>query len=183
VLKASAAYNLTTTSTNSAVENTFALNGLFNVDLTHSSTTPFMWSVINTLYNKYRVDRARYTIRFYDTTADGCVVGAQLRGATTAGVGITALGNRPGNVVHTMSNTGQQEVVIHAATDCAQAFGQTKAIYHANYGAVVSSNPGGSSPDYTLVLHLFLASAVTAAVTVQYQLDIEYDVDLFDVQV
>jgi hypothetical protein len=174
---------LTTAATNSAVEYLVALNGLFNVDITGGAVTPYMWSVINTLYNKYRVDACRYTIRFLDTTQDGIQVGAQLRGASCTGQTIPHLSQRPGNVMHAMSNTGEQSVVIRAATDCAEAFGQTHPIYRANYGAVVSSNPGGSSPDFTLILHIFMAANSVAVSSVLFTVDLEFDVDLFDCQV
>jgi hypothetical protein len=139
--------------------------------------------VLNTLYNKYRVDRARYTVRFVDTTNDGLLVGLQLRGANCAGSSGATLCQRPGNETRNMSNTGEQTVVFQCATDCAKAFGQTKAIYHANYGAVVSSNPGGSSPDFTLVLHAWMISIVSAVSTCTVIVEIDYDCDFFDVQV
>lgn len=161
-----------------------ALNGLANMSVTTASGTPFQWATIAGLYGKYRVDRCRFTAKFFDPSVDGVTVGAQLRGVTVGGANLATVSQRPGNVVANLANTGDQSFTLRGDCDCAKSFGQTKEIYRANYGAVVASNPGASSNDFTLLLRCF-ALCPYAGVTgnVSCIVELEYDTDLFDVQI
>jgi hypothetical protein len=183
LLRGSTIFSLAAPNTGAAVARTMILNGLSNFDVTGATGTPYLYTFLSNMYGKYRVDRCRYTLRFYDTTADGLVVGAQLRGSTPVGSFVQQLQQRPGNVTMAMSNTGEQSVVIKCDTDCAAAFGQTKAIYHANYGAAINANPGAGSSDYSLTLYAYALSPVGTATTVYCNVTMEWEVDLFDLLV
>lgn len=183
LLRGSTIFALTTGTIGQAVARELVLNGLAPFDITGSTGNPYLYTFLQNMYGKYRVDRCRYTLRYYDTTADGVVVGAQLRGPTPAGLYIQNLQQRPGNVTMDMSNTGEQSVLIKCDTDCAAAFGQTKAIYHANYGAAINANPGAGSPDYSLTLWAYVISPVGTATTVYCNVTMEWEVDLFDLLV
>jgi hypothetical protein len=162
------------------IEHVYGLNALFNVDITGALGTPFFWATIPGIWNKYRVDRARFMVRFWDPSADGVMCGVQLRGPSVSGATFNTVSTRPGNLVNEISNTGEQSATFRGDIDLARAFGQTKAIYHANYGALVSANPGLSSPDYTCMLRLFAATTAGAGTTISWTITIEFDVDLFD---
>jgi hypothetical protein len=183
LLRGSTIFALTAPNTGAAVERIIGLNAFANFDITGATGNPAYYTFLTNLYGKYRVDRCRYTIKFYDTTADGVVVGAQLRGVTTAGLFAQSLQQRPGNVTMQLSNTGEQSAVFRCDTDCAAAFGQTKDIYRANYGAAINANPGAGSSDYTLFLRLFACSPVGTSTTVYCLVTLEWDTDLFDLLV
>lgn len=183
VLKGGYQTQLSLPNTGLIVEHVMALNGLYNMSITNAGGQPYVWTTISGLYGKYRVDRCRAVIKFTDPTADGVLVGLQLRGPAVVGNTPTNVIGRPGNVATAMSNTGDQVVTYPIDVDMAKAFGQTKAIYHANYGADVTANPGASSFDFTCFLRVWGANPANTVSTVTVEMQFEFDVDLFDLQI
>jgi hypothetical protein len=119
---------------------------------------------------------------FFDTTADGLVVGLQLRGPSQSGALLKNVADRPGNAVQSMSNTGQQSCVFRVSQQMHQAMGQDLSFYRANCSAQMGASPSGTTPaDFACYIQIFAGSNTSTATTVQYNILVEQDVELFDV--
>jgi hypothetical protein len=165
--------------TNLCTSRAFALNGIAVCDLTSASGTPYDYARAAVIYNRYFVRRARFSIKVFDPDVEGILTGVQLRGPTPTGLSIGAVLNRPGTASHAISNTGDQFIYYKGEIDCAQAMGLTQALYQASSSPLIGANPGSS--DFTTILYAWFASTVgSTAIQIKVDVDIQYDVVLFD---
>jgi hypothetical protein len=180
-LRYGAQYAFTAPNTNLAAERQFALNGLNVIDVSGTAGQPFQWTAISAAYNRYLVDRVTVVAEFYDTSADGLFVGAQVRGPSTSGASAQTLELREGNWTRTISNTGEQKSVLTMDLELHKVYGLTKAQYLADFTTIMGTNPGGTSTgtnDLTAYLRIFAVSGVAGAITT-FNLKISF---LFHVQ-
>jgi len=162
--------------TNLAGALVFNLNGPAICNFSTVSGTPYLWSSVAAIYNKYLVLRAKFQVRFYDPDQDGAVVGIQLRGPSVAGATVSTLRLRAGNLMNEMSNTGEQSVTFQGVIDCAKAMGEIDSVYRANYGATIAAVPGAGSADFSCLLQLFCVSTIGGTATnCKIDVKIEYD--------
>jgi len=167
--------------TNLTISQVYSLNGLFQIDQTAAAGTPWQWAAITAVYNKYVVMRARYIVTFYDPTGEGAIVGVQIHGPGVAGLTAAQVLLRPKSGAKQICTSGEQQAIFKGNIDLPLLYGESRATYRANYGALVTANPGAGSPNYTLPLQLYALSTVGGATnTVKVTALFEFETIFFD---
>lgn len=180
VLRYAETGSITTPASTNAATVLFALNGLSAINVTNSTGTPYEWSKVTALWNQYLVLRCRGVITLWNPPNADCTYGVQLRGPNPAGSAFGAIASRPGSQFGTFGANGEGRLSIPFDVQIPDAFGRDLATYRADYGSVVSANPGTGSPDLTCLLSLWMINALGSAVACNYNAKFEFNVELFD---
>lgn len=155
----------------------FRLNSLFDPNLTGGGHQPKGFDQLVTLYQRYRVYRARYHVWFYNTTSAipihcVCVPTNAATAYTDAGDAIEAAYSKHGVA------TIYQRVMLRGEVDLAQLNGKSHAAYAADdtTQALVTTNPAEA-----LDLHCFMEAFDGSTTVIAYiAVTIEYDVEFSD---
>lgn len=161
-------------------ENTYALNGIFDPDITGGGHQPYGRDTMATIYNQYKVAGCMCEIVWTDPTADNVVVGFQVQGSATAGVIGSALMERPYSKYKALNNTGSQQVSLKFYVPNYKALGVTKLQWKANtstYSALSGANPAVTS---LLRLTTFNQNVGAPAAAVSCIIKLTYFCEWFD---
>lgn len=155
---------ITAPASNLAYEYIYRVNSTFAPDLTGGSNRqPYARDTMATLYSYYQTYYAVAEVEFYDTTADGCVVGYQVQGDSINNLAIAQIDERPWAKCTSMSNSGEQKKKFIIKIPMHTALGVLKSQYKNDtnqYGAAYNANPTQG-----VFLRLFAVSTQAGAST------------------
>lgn len=155
---------ITAPSTNLSYEWIYRINSTYEPDLTGASLRqPYARDTMVSLYTFYQVMSARIEVEYYDTSADGLMVGYQVQGDSISGLSVSAIDERPWAKCESMSNTGEQKKKFIINVPMHTALGLLKSQYVNDtnqYGAVYNANPTQG-----VYLRLFALSTQSGAST------------------
>lgn len=171
--------------TTSAISDTsaewdFRLNSIFDPDFTGGGHQPKYHDTFQTLYRRYVVHNVDIELEFYDTSADGLLVGAAFGHPSVTGLTVGDLAERSLMQLATMSNSGEQRVVMRYRIAVNELFGLSRAQYLGStdtYGATFGSNPTENT--YLRVVYTHPAST---NVTVKCLVRLCYDVQVSELK-
>ncbi len=158
----------------------FRLNSIFDPDFTGTGHQPKYHDTFATLYQKYLVHNVDITLEFYDTSADGIIVGGGFGFSAFSALTAGDLAERSNIQLATMSNSGEQRVVLRYRISPAEALGLTRAQYLNSadtYGATFGSNP--TTVSYLRVVY---SHPVSSSVSVKCLVRMAFDVQVSELK-
>jgi hypothetical protein len=165
-----------TTTVSIANDNKFRLNSIFDPDLSGVGHQPQGRDQWNLLYNRYRVDSVRYTIRSLSMTTHGMMLAALPNNNTTTLTDPEQFEESPLTVIKPVGTGTPTTLVRHL--DLKVLNGVSKNMYENDdrFQSLFSTNP-----TEVLVLHVGLWElGALASVTASFNITLEYFVTLFD---
>lgn len=129
-------------------EQSFRLNGCFDIDLTGVGHQPYGYDQMALLYGRYIVTGCDIHLEFTDPSADGMFVCAQLQGnaatVNTTNKLYNELAERSNCLCKVLNNTGSQVTRMNFKVPINTLMGVTAEQYSRElslYGAVISADP------------------------------------------
>lgn len=131
---------------------------------------PYGFNVMAGIYAKYLVSSVKFELEFYDPSVDGLNVGYQIGLQSPSGVQLNVAEQRPQTELTSMSNSGDQKVVMRGQFPLHLVQGLKKLQWEdelATYGAAISANPGSIQQFY-----IFVVGINSGTPTVRYRLKV-----------
>jgi len=131
-------------SVDTSSEQDFRANSVYDPDSTGLGHQPMYFDQLAAIYKQYIVHKCEIEVEFHNPTADGMVVGLAFGPNSHTSLTVSELMERPNCVLTTVSNSGEQRVVLKVLVDMEDLFGITKQQYLnevSTYGAAVTANP------------------------------------------
>jgi hypothetical protein len=130
-------------------ERAFALNSIFDPDVTATGHQPYGRDTLATLYGRYIVTACMVEITFSNPSADGVICGLlfrnNLNGTNILQANIPdAINEQPAGMTKIVNNTGAQTAIFRTMVPLHTAFGLTAQQYLDNTdrnGALFTDNP------------------------------------------
>lgn len=127
-------------------ESIFSLNSLFDPDIGSIGHQPYGYDQLTLLYHRYKVNKVKIDVTYYNPSVDGMVCGAMLTAnnstTTLAGQSITQATELPFVVTRTLNNTGIQRTKISQTISIAEMVGVTRQQFDANINAFTGNTAG-----------------------------------------
>lgn len=128
---------------------TFAMNSLYDPDITGGGHQPYARDTLTQIYNRYKVHACVVKVTVSDPSQDGLCIGAFVRtptgsSDTIAGLYPEALKEKNVGSVHFINNTGSQLVIMSQKYMMYQVMGVTKEQYKTDIDNTTSGS--GSAP-------------------------------------
>jgi hypothetical protein len=161
---------LTTTTVDSAVKQTYFINSLFDPNKTGVGHQPYQYDQIKNLYTNYRVYDCEYDISISNPSTDGAWVGIIFRTVENSGddpTGLTLADLRERRLceMRPLSDSGQQKTRFTGKVSMAELSGQTWEQWNTSIYAKAAV---GSNPSSEVYLEIILVSEETASTAVTY---------------
>lgn len=170
------------TNANSAVVQSWRLNGLFDPNVALGGHQPRWFDQLSPLYNKYRVNGAHIVCTFNDPSADGVFVGLNVYNSnvtanSVAGKLASDIRERKLATVYPLNNSGSQVKTLSVYIPMAKVLGLTSAQYQSDPGTESLVN---SDPAKQVWLETFVTAPTTGITPMSVSLKITYYCTFFD---
>ncbi len=181
-MKYAAAWEIATSSLDTAVAFTFRANSIFDPYQGALGTTVVGHATMNTIYNQYIVTGVKIKCSFQAPQQDAARVGIKLRIASAGainGLSLKKITEQPNVYISGLNSTGNQTKQMSLFVTPWTLMGLSKLEYMANtskYSALLSASPATDNARFDI----FMVDAKAAVQTVRVSLVLIYYVTLFD---